>query len=99
MQSSIAALLLMAAMMDRPRPRASSLPKRLTRGQIMGAMGRVMGRARACFNRYKKPGTYTVRVTVNGATGRASASASGSSGHSRPISVSRLWAWPDSTAR
>lgn len=57
---------------------ASNLPKRLSMGQIRKGVYRIIGSARACFNRYRVPGKCYVRVTIRGSSGRvASASIKG----------------------
>jgi hypothetical protein len=51
---------------------ASNLPKRLSPSQIRKGVYRILGSARACFNRYRVPGRANVRVTVSGSSGRVS---------------------------
>jgi hypothetical protein len=48
----------------------SALPKRLSPGDIRRGVGRVLGSARACHNRYKVAGTCRVRVVIRGSSGR-----------------------------
>lgn len=48
----------------------SNLPKRLSGADIRRGVGRVLGSARSCHNRYKVAGTARVRVVISGATGR-----------------------------
>ncbi|MFH2008797.1 MAG: hypothetical protein ABI333_19575 [bacterium] len=50
----------------------SNLPARLSFGQIRTGVYRIIGTARACYNRYRVAGTCTVKVTVSGASGRVS---------------------------
>ena len=57
----------------------ANLPQRLSPGKIRSGVGRVIGSARACYNRYRVAGTCRVRVVIKGSTGRVgSASVLGS---------------------
>ena len=58
---------------------ASNLPSRLSMSKIRKGVYRILGSARACFNRYRVPGKCYVRVNMKGSTGRVnSASIRGS---------------------